>query len=978
MPVILSRLFASCLLLVSALSISAENVLPHQDWKTLETKHFKIHYTGEYRQWAIAASHEMEASVEVIKQSQNRQLPEKVDVVVFDPFNDSNGFAIPFSSKPIMALYTTPPQSNSLIANSSSWQQLLSLHEYVHLVHLAQPSRNNFTQTLSKYWDLYDLFVREEISRWVAEGYATLQESRLTGRGRLYDAQVEAMIRQFAREGALPKYNELNRTEGKYRIGSMAYLVGVRFLYWLEDNYSQADLDAVWTRVQAKERRTFEEAFEGVFLEHPEYLYQRFIAEYTYEVMAEEKALGKSDSKLWYNAKFDLSSPVLGPDKNRLAFIETNSKGDSKIKVVNLKLDVEQEVKLKEQQDELLQEDPQDIAAKRPKVFNRKAEHTLHERNFSGVRNLRWFDTNNIWFTAMVSDSKGFRHQDIFQWNVNTGAVVQLTEQANLRRFDISSDGTFVIAEHTKLGKSGLFKFSIENDKVASEGKPLTNFDIANVYDFPRLNPKNNGQLAYLKTTPNQPWGLYINDLTSQVSESRVPMPKDYQFLSYPAWSNDGSSLYFVAGSKTMIKLYQYELGSKQLFEVTKGQELVSWPIEVSSDEETELLHVSIMSRGPDLFKRNIKQNSLVKVNEYTNFNNFDYLQDNTDSKVMIAKAKIDLDASIGEESDYSVWDQDVTLTLTGTATSASYSSTEIGIKGGDLLQRLNWNLAAMSGSDDLKSGFSGNIEWQGLPVKLKAHAYQLELSDSVSTLMLDSYANGNDRDLYGYSFTAELPYNIPSSTYRAEASISYLSNQSGAIDTETLRFMHKQSWFLDRVNWGLAQHSNLQVLSGDTDFNGVNFNNNSDDWKGVQGSLGLSANAFGFGVAINYEHAERNDSEHDLLHLGGIGSGVLNPESHVNWLFAPELSLGYASGNKYQNTRFSIYKRNSGWQLYYSEPEVEGTKVAEIFGLKGEGQLNLFRSGITNVVVEYGVANVKPTAGEENLEGWLSLRYQY
>ena len=977
MSTTLLRLVVSCLFLVSTLSFSAENVLPHQDWKTLETEHFKVHYTAEYREWAVATSHEMEASVEVIKQSQNRHLAEKIDVVIFDPFNDSNGFAISFSSKPIMALYTTPPQSNSLIANSTSWQQLLSLHEYVHLVHLSQPNRNTLTNALSKYWDIYDLFFREEISRWVAEGYATLQESKLTGRGRLYDAQVEAMIRQFAREGALPKYHELNRVEGKYRIGSMAYLVGVRFFNWLEENYSEADLDAVWTRVQAKERRTFEEAFEGVFLEHPEYLYQRFIAEYTYEVMAEEKEIGKTESTLWYNAGFDLSSPVLTPNQKQLAFVETNRKGDSHIKVVNLKLDVKQETDFKDRQEALLKEDPQDIAAKAPKVFNRKAEHTLHERNFSGIRNLRWFDDNNLWFTAMSSDKHGFRHQEIFQWNLNSGVVTQLTREANLRRFDISADGSFVVAEHTKLGKSGLFKFAVntQNDKphIAKEGLQLTEFDIKQVYDFPRLNPNNKQQLAYLKNVLNQPWGLYVTDLSNSKSTYRVPMPKHYQFLSYPAWSNDGKDLYFVAGSQTQIKLYQYNLNAKQLFEVTKGQELVAWPIELEKDGHKSLLHTSIMSRGPDLFERSLEQDKFVAVTEFTNFENFDYLLDNTNSKTVIAKAKVDFDQSIGEERDYNIWDQDTTFTLTGTAASASYQSTEVGIKGADLLQRINWNLAAMSGSDDLKSGFAGNLEWKGLPVTLKAHAYQIELSESVSNNFQNSYTSGDDRDLHGYNFTASLPYNIPFSTYRAEASVSYLSNQSQVMDTTAVRLQHKQNWFMDRVKWGLSQHSNLQILSGDTELYGV-----TDDWRGVQGSLGFAVNALGFGVGVSYEHTERNDTNLALLQLGGVGSGVVTPDAHVNWLFSPELSFGYASGNKVQNTKVSLYKRHSGWQLYYSEPEVEGAKVAEIIGLKSEGGFSLFRSGITDVFFEYGIANVKLSSGKENVEGWLSLRYQY
>ncbi len=972
-------LLLACVLLCSFFSHAAGNVLPYQNWKTFETEHFNIHYTQEYRDWAISASHEMEASVKVIEKTQNRKLAEKVDVVVFDPLNDSNGFAITFSSKPIMALYTTPPESHSLIANSSSWQQLLSLHEYVHLVHLAQPNRNKLVQVLSEYWDLYDLVFREEVPRWVAEGYATLQESRLTGRGRLYDAQVEALIYQFAREGALPKYNELNKVDGRYRIGSMAYLVGVRFLHWLEQNYSKADLDAVWTRLQAKKRRSFEQAFTGVFQESPEYLYQRFVAEFTYQVMAQELKLGKSESQLWFKAKFDLSAPALNPEHTHLALIESNKKRDSVIKVVKLQQDGKQLEEFEKARSELLEQDPVDIPAKQPNMFNRKVEYSLQERNYAGIRNLRWFDQDNIWFTAVSKDGKGFNHQDLFQWNLPSGQVKQLTHQANLRQFDISSDGTFMVAERTKLGQSGLFKFAISGQgnsvEVNPVGQQISEFDMANVFDFPRINPANSNQMAYLQTKPNQPWGLYVSELTdgSMVTQKafRIPMPEQYQFLSFPSWSKDGKRLYFVAGRDSSVKLYQYELASKSLYQVTTGQELVSWPMELSHGDSTELLHVSIKSRGPNLYKREVNHTQIAKVTELADFAQYAYLKENTDEPDLITDAAINLDTSIGQERDYDVWQQDVTFTLSGSEASASYGSTEVGVKGGDLLQRLNWNATAMKATHDLDSGFSANLAWHGWPVKLKAHAYQMDLSDSVSENFRASY--GEESSLSGYSLTAELPYNLASTTYRGKASVSYITNNSGLLDTKTMRLEHEQSWYLDRVKWGVNQYSNLQVLSGDSELG-----TGSDSWRGVQGSLGLAVNVFGFGMGVTHDHAERSDSDYQLLQLGGISSGVLAEDAHVNWLLAPELALGYAAGNKFTNTKFSLFKRNSNWQLYYSQPKLEGDKLAEIIGLKGQSRIDAFRSGLTNVAIEYGIANVKGQDESNKAEGWLSLRYQY
>lgn len=966
------------ILLMSFSAQSAQSVLPYQDWKTLETEHFKIHYTNEYRDWAVSAAHEMEASVEAIKKSQNRKLPKKVDVVVFDPLNDSNGFALPFSTKPIMALYATPPLSDSIISNSSSWAQLLALHEYVHLVHLAQPSRNNLTKSLSNFWDIYDIALREDVQRWVAEGYATLQESRLTGRGRLYDAQVEAMIRQFAREGALPKYSQLSSTEGSYRIGSMAYLVGVRFLYWLEDNYSEQTLDAVWTRLQAKESRDFNEAFEGVFLESPEYLYQRFVAEYTYEVMAQEQQVGKSTSQLWYDAKFDLSSPVVSPDNTFIAFIETNSRGDSKIKVVELTNDGEAKKDFAKNNKELLENDPQDVANKTPKVFNNKTKYSLNERNFAGIRDIRWLDKENIIFSAKTQDKNGFLHQDLFNWELKSGKVKQLTFGANLRRFDIHPNGKSLVAEQTRQGKSGLVQ--IELDQLSQNTNNfITPFALDKIYDFPRFNPQGTA-LAYLQSGFNKPWSLFIKPLETEAQALLVPMPYEYQFLSYPSWSQDGEHLYFVAGSKDAVKLYRYEVVSQKLEAMTKGQELVSWPVELNQvqlekdgEKNDWLMHVSIQSRGPDIFVKPLSASAAQPVSKLANQSDFDYLLKNTDSKVMMPDAALNLDASIGEERDYSIWDQDVTALLTGTEASASYGTSEIGIKGGDLLQRLNWQVSLMQGTHDLESGFSGSIAWQGWPVKLAGHVYQLKASDTVSTNFMPEVNRGDDNQLNGFYMEAAKPYQLASTTYKGEVSATYMENLSDWQDTKAVRLSHYQVWGGDRVKWGWAQHSKINILSGETDIA-----TQTESWDGLEAELGLAIHGFGFKIAANYQYAERTGTDLTLLQFGGSQSGSLVGKGQANIIFAPEFALGAALGNEFENTKFSLSGRSSGFELYYSEPKMEGQKLAEVIGFAGAGSVDIFRAGLTNITISYGIAEVKPVNGDDEVEAWLSWFYQF
>ncbi|MEI8642191.1 hypothetical protein P4S68_18495 [Pseudoalteromonas sp. Hal099] len=64
-------------------------------------------------------------------------------------------------------------------------------------------------------WDIYDL-TYSDMPRWVAEGYATLLESKMTGRGRLFDNYTESMLIEFAQQGHCTSYSQLSDTEGDF------------------------------------------------------------------------------------------------------------------------------------------------------------------------------------------------------------------------------------------------------------------------------------------------------------------------------------------------------------------------------------------------------------------------------------------------------------------------------------------------------------------------------------------------------------------------------------------------------------------------------------------------------------------------------------------------------------------------------------------------------------------------------------------
>ena len=97
-------------------------------------------------------------------------------------------------------------------------------------------------------------------------------------------------------------------------------------------------------------------------------------------------------------------------------------------------------------------------------------------------------------------------------------------------------------------------------------------------------------------------------------------MPTNYQFLSYPEWSKDSNSLYYVAGTQGEVKMYQYHFKSKTLSAISSGEHPVSWPIAQNDDS---LLHLSINSNGPDIYQLALKQQDFIKVTDIIKHNNY-------------------------------------------------------------------------------------------------------------------------------------------------------------------------------------------------------------------------------------------------------------------------------------------------------------------------------------------------------------------
>ena len=955
-----TRIVALTLIMIFSSAVLAVNdVIETQDWQVFETENFRVHYTPEFRDWAISSANEMEAARTAILKQQNRALLEKTDVIVFDPLNISNGYALPFTNKPFMALYATAPQSDSIIGNYRSWQQLLVLHEYVHLVHLGQQQRNPIKSSIGRLFDWYDISDANK-PRWVTEGYATLLESKMTGRGRLYNNQVDAILRQFAREGALPTYGGLSATSGRFMAGSLAYLMGVRYLDWLEKNYGEDTLDAVWTRMVAVKTRSFESAFSGVFGKPPSQLYQRFVAEFTYEAMKEEQSFQEDPSKLWLDHRGNAIDPSLSPNGKLLALVQINTDGEAMLYVYSTEENKVAKDKFDLQQKMLLELDPEDIADKAPEVFRRKVKYKLRQTNERRMYNPRWVDNESLVYTALNKDNQGHLHKDLYLWELKKGKITRLTVDQNLRRFDVDKTNRTVIAERNRHGKSQLVRVNIDTKAITAITEP----SLEVVYDFPRVRPNHEKQLAVLHAELNQNWQLSLVDLNDD-SRQTLPMPKGYQFLSYPEWAADGKSIYFVAGLDKQVNVYQYHLDTESLEQITQGQQAISWPMPTPNNS---LLHLAINSLGPDVHETQLDEALISRVENTTTTGELAFINN---YEHQLPPATIDLSTEGGQERPYGLGQQKITGTLSANFSSPSANLLEVGIKGGDLLQRLDWQISySQDISQNSLSGFAANGRWQGWPIKITAQVYDFKLEpfkqhDRVAL---------EQQDFSGFFVEAAYPFTV--GELRIKPAVQHHTQEINNRDVDYWSALVQQSWRLNNQNWGLRQNVQWQWLDGEADILNPDGLISNSNWQGINGKASFGGHWQKTSFDVSTRWAKRFDSEQPLLSLGGFESTLLNANVHANILFSPELAFFNQRTNDYRYYQAAFSYTEAPVFGFYGRHKLQ--EDIDVYGFKGKNNVEFAGTGLSDVIIEYGIVQVNPEFDESSTEAWLGLYYQF
>lgn len=859
----MNRAILLTLALTLARALTAQG--PSADWRTIETPHFRVHYPREYEAWSMRAASRLESIREEVSREIGFTPPQVIDVLVTNPIAQPNGSAWPLLDTPRMIFYAEPPGPDEQLGAYGHWIDLLAVHETAHVVHMLRPTRNPFGRLVEKFVLPFNP-ITLRAPRWVLEGYATVVEGRLTGAGRPTSTIRALILRRWAENGRLPSYGQLN-SDRRFLGMSMAYLMGSAYLEWLERRGGADSLRKLWSRMTARHRRGFNEAFTGVFGESPDRLYGRFVAELTASAITIDRASTLREGELFQETPRASGDPAVSPDGTRIAVVIRDREKPQKLVIWSTGPAEEEEKKYRERLEKILARDPEDVAPLRTKPLPRKDVHALVMPDGGDIETPRWTrDGKAVVFTHRTPDAEGFLHFDLYRWDFEH--LTRITHLGDVRDADPHPDGRTAIAVRSRYGATQLVTVDLTTGAVTPRGEA----SIDTVVSHPRVSPDGN-RIAWVQHREGA-WSLHVDDRA-------IPLAGD---AATPAWlSND--ELVVSLFTRGFAELHRVRLdGTSTPITRTAGGAFSPAPV---PDHR-----VFFTSLNPDGYVLRVL-NDVGPASA---------------PAVPPPSPAADLVPAIPPapptpptfatqqltSRPYGIGRQEFAW-FTSQNFAPGHRAFELGVRYGDVVGRLDTIAVGAIGQDDAPDGGAIATAWRGWPVEAHAHLYAVEdgqscLSGPVDRQDCPSSTGLEVRGLWSRQFP-----------------LSRLTVEAGALSDDLL---FASAAFSTRQHFGTSRlEESVRVEVDDEHYRGV---------------IGAAYRTPSFRIAARYQHDGGG-----RVTLGGLASSILPRSAYAHRILDPALPVAILAGDEYDGWRIETTVPLLPFTAFYQRHELDGSTIS-------------------------------------------------
>jgi hypothetical protein len=590
LPVLFVRLTLAAVLTVIARPAHAQFVVrTWLPWRTIQTPHFSLHYPANLEEWTQALATHVESIDSAVARAVGYAPRRRTQIVVDNPYSSPNGSAWPFLNQPTIELWATPPDPREDIGEFRDWGEMLVSHEFTHIAHLTRPSRNTFIRHL---WEALPVDlgpIALNAPRWAIEGYATYVEGRVTGSGRPHGAWRAAFLREWAIEGQLPRYDQLDAS-GAYEGGEFAYLAGSAFLEWLAGRNGDSSLVAVWRRLTAKQSRSFDEAFAGVYGESARALYGRFTAELTQKALDAVRAAGVAQSDtgtIVQRLAWTTGDPAISRD-GRFAAVVVHS-AVSPARVVIWRTAPEPDTGRARRDSILLARDPADVPARSIYPPPKRAVATLRSNGGSTYDGPRFLADGRVLLWRNTARGDGTFAPDLYLWNPRNGDVRRVTHGAAVRDADPAPDGQSAVAMQCLHGWCDVVRVDLTTGAAATllRGSPDRSFY------RPRFAP--DGQRILVSVHDGPRWRLAV----ARVGDAALRTVPGGRGNAYDAAWLDSSAVVAVSDASGIPNLVRIDVSTGRMESLTRASGAAVAP--EPNPRDHSIWFLSLYSRGYDV-----------------------------------------------------------------------------------------------------------------------------------------------------------------------------------------------------------------------------------------------------------------------------------------------------------------------------------------------------------------------------------------